>query len=220
MKEQDDTANGSSNPIDYQLHLKRTWHCLRQDPVVVLGGGLTVQLAVSLSFGLLAGPLAGGYIQAMITAIRENRRPTFNELFAGLSRMGPLFPYVLVCLLTLIGFFFFIVPGLLLSTLWLYCLPLMTDRRLGLLQAMYTSRQRVSRVGFGQHLVLVFLITVVPAALINVFALILPIFGLLHVFVLPLQSVCLASLYLEQFGDNGERSASDASVRPILPSGA
>jgi hypothetical protein len=200
--------------MDFQRHLQNTWRLITEQPLLLLLGGLLVQLLIVLSLGILAGPLAGGFLLLMIAYFRNDRRPEFNDLFSGLQRFLQLFPFFFLGLLIMFGFFFFILPGVIFSTWWLYTLPLMADRQLSLGAAMRLSYRKVRERGFFMHLVFLFMITVVPGLLINVAALIIAPLQILHFFLFPAQCALLASLYLEQFGASGINSSCPGEDSP------
>jgi hypothetical protein len=121
-----------------------------------------------------------------------------------------LFPFFFLSILIIIGFIFLVIPGIIMMTWWLYVLLLMADKELPLGAAMAASRRKVIEKGFFMHLVFAFMITIVPALLINAVAAVLPPLKLLQVLLIPFQSACLASLYLEQFGG-------ETNLPPPLP---
>jgi hypothetical protein len=193
--------------MDFQSHLQNTWRLIIEQPLLLLLGGMLIQLLIVLSLGILAGPLTGGFVLMMITNFRDGRRPEFNDLFSGLPRFLQLFPFFFLGLLVMAGFFFFIIPGVIFSTWWLYTLPLMADRQLSLGTAMRLSHRKVREKGFFLHLVFLFMITVVPSLLISAVAVIIPPLQILHFFLFPAQCALLTSLYLEQFGRPGKLSS-------------
>jgi hypothetical protein len=73
--------------------------------------------------GILAGPFLGGYFLLIIYLLRDNKKPSFNDIFSGLQQFRNLFPFFLVLLIIFIGFMLLILPGLLFATWWLYVLP-------------------------------------------------------------------------------------------------
>lgn len=171
----------------------------RDEPLVFLFCGLILQMLIPLSFGILAGPLMGAYMLMMVCFLRDNKRPSMNDLFSGLQRFGRLFPVFFLMLLIMAGFFLFVIPGIIFSTWWLYTLVLMADKDMPLGEAMRKSKAKVSEKGFFMHFVFLFMITMVPSLLLNMAAAVMPLLGLLQMFMLPLQCGCMASLYLEQF---------------------
>lgn len=207
--------------MDFEGHLKSAWLLAREEPVFVLGGGLLAQFLLMISFGLLAGPLGGAYLQVLLDALRGRRRPRLNDLVSGLGRFGGLFPYFFLVILTILGFFFFIVPGVFFVTWWLYALPLMVDKGLSLGAAMGESKALVARKGFFLHLVFIILLSVVPSMILQAASAVLPPLAALHLLFFPFQSVCLASLYLEQFeGRQPGGSSPSCTPQPPSPPGA
>jgi len=78
--------------MNFQAHLKNTFEIMKQEFVVFFLGGLLIQLLTTVSLGLLAGPLMGGYLLLLVMWFREGRKPVFNDLFSGMQRFGELFP--------------------------------------------------------------------------------------------------------------------------------
>jgi hypothetical protein len=185
--------------MDFQHHLQNGWRLVKEHPLLLLLGGMLIQFLIILSLGIMAGPLAGGFLLMMIRFFREGRHPEFNDLFGGLRQVLQLFPFFFLGLLVLLGFMFFIIPGILFLTWWLYALPLMADRKLPLGEAMRASHRKVREKGFFMHFAFLIMITVIPSLLINVAGLIIPLLEILHLFLFPVQTAVLASLYLEQF---------------------
>ena len=186
--------------MNIEGHLAAGWRLLWEDPLFVIAGGLIVQVVNIASLGVCTGPVLGGYVLCLVLRLRDGTRLDFGELFCGFQRFGALFPYAVVPLLTVIGFVFFIVPGVVLLTWWIYVLPLMAERRLPLAEAMALSRERVRRGGFWRHLLFVAVITMLPNLILNSAMVFLPFVKILQVLVMPFQCACLASLYVEAFG--------------------
>ena len=185
--------------MNFQAHLRNMVDMMQEEFVVLFLGGLLVQLLMSLTLGLLAGPLMGGYMLAMIEWLRTGRRCEFNDLFSGLKRFSELFPIFFMGLLVMFGFFLLVLPGIVMTVWWVYALPLMAHQGLSLGTAMTASKNKVSEKGFFMHLVFLLLISLVPMFVITIAAALVPPLAALQYFLFPLQCACLASLYLEQF---------------------
>jgi len=185
--------------MNFQAYLEDTYRIVKEEPIILILGGLLVQLLIVFSLGILAGPLAGGYLLLVILYLREDRKPVFNDIFSGLKQFTDLFPYFLVLLLIFLGLMLMIVPGLIFATWWLYVLPLMVDRKMPVIDAMRVSRNKVNETGFLMHLVFLLLISVIPMMLVDFVSTLLPFAQLLKIFLTPLQVGCLASLYIDQF---------------------
>ncbi len=184
-----------------ERHLSAAWRLVWEEPLFMLIGGLIVQVINVLSFGICTGPALGGYMLCLIWKLRDNRPLRLDNLLVGFSRFGPLFPYAVVPLLTVLGFIFFLVPGVIFLTWWLYTLQLMADRELPLATAMAASRQQVRETGFWSHLLFIAVITMLPNFVINAAMMVFPFVKVLQIVVMPFQCACLASLYVESFGE-------------------
>jgi hypothetical protein len=203
-----------SSSMNFQAYLEDTYRIIKEEPVILILGGLLVQLLTALSLGILAGPLMGGYYLLIICYLRDHKKPSFNDIFSGLQEFSTLFPFFLVILLILTGFILLILPGLIFATWWLYVLPLMVDKKLTFREAMRVSMNRVNEAGFLMHFVFLLLITVIPMMLLNFLSAVLPVLFIFKILLPPFQAGCLASLYIDQF----DRSGSAASTTAADPS--
>jgi len=185
--------------MNFQAYLEDTYRIIKEEPVILILGGLLVQLLTVFSLGIFAGPIVGGYTLLVILYLRDNRKPTFNDIFSGLQQFTNLFPYFFVLLLIFLGFMLLILPGLLFATWWIYVLPLMVDKKISFSNAMRLSMNKVNEKGFLMHLVFLLLISVIPMLLIDFVSTIIPFLFVVKILLPPFQVGCLASLYIDQF---------------------
>ena len=200
--------------MNFQAYLEDAYRITKEEPIILILGGLLVQLLTVFSLGILAGPLVGGYTLLVILYLRENRKPVFNDIFSGLQQFAKLFPYFLVLLLIFFGFMMLILPGLLFLTWWIYVLPLMVDRKMPFADAMRLSMNTVNEKGFLTHFVFVLLIYVIPLMLLEFITALLPFAQLLKILLPPLQVGCLASLYIDQFKQEEAQDESTTDGEP------
>ncbi len=186
--------------MNFQAYLEDTYRIIKEEPVTLILGGLIVQILTMLSLGIMAGPFLGGYFLLIIYFLRDNKKPSFNDIFSGLQQFRNLFPFFLVLLTIFIGFMLLIIPGIIMSTWWIYVLPLMVDRKIGFGEAMKLSTNKVNSNGFFMHLVFLLLISVIPIMLLNFLSAMIPFLFVLKILLPPFQAGCLASLYIDQFG--------------------
>ena len=184
--------------MNFQAHLENAFEIMKREFVVFFLGGLLIQLLTGLSLGLLAGPLMGGYLLLLVLWFRDGKKPIFNDLFFNKKRFFELFPLFFLAILIFCGFMLFFIPGIVFMTWWIYTVFLMTDRNMKLGEAMTASKDKVNERGFFMHLVFLFMISVVPIALITMISSLIPPLAVLQNFLFPLQAACQASLYLEQ----------------------
>ena len=178
--------------MNFQAYLADTYRIIKEEPVILILGGVVVQLLTILSLGILAGPFLGGYFLLIIYFLRDNKKPSFNDIFSGLQQFGNLFPFVLVILIIFIGFMLLVLPGLLFATWWLYVLPLMVDRKISFSEAMRLSMNKVNETGFLMHFVFLLLISVIPMMLLNFLSAMMPFLLVLKILLPPFQAGCLA----------------------------
>ncbi|UCD66698.1 MAG: hypothetical protein JSW69_03495 [Deltaproteobacteria bacterium] len=204
--------------MNFQAYLEDTYRIIKEEPVILILGGLIVQLLTMLSLGILAGPFLGGYFLLIIYFLRDNKKPSFNDIFSGLQQFRNLFPFFLVLLLIFIGFMFLILPGLLFATWWLYVLPLMVDRKISFSEAMRLSMNKVNETGFLMHFVFLLLISVIPIMLLNFLSAMIPFLFVLKILLPPFQAGCLASLYIDQFGEQEPATVATETPEPATES--
>jgi hypothetical protein len=191
----------NTSTMNFQAYLEDAYRIIKEEPVILILGGFIVQLLTILSMTILAGPIMGGYFLLIIYYLRDNRKPSFNDIFSGLQHLGRLLPFFLVLVLILVGFMVLILPGFLFATWWLYVLPLMVDRKISYSEAMRLSMNKVNETGFFMHFAFLLLITVIPMMLLNFLSTVLPFLFVLKILLPPLQAGCLASLYIDQFSE-------------------
>nr|MBF0221015.1 hypothetical protein [Desulfobulbaceae bacterium] len=185
--------------MDIDTHLRNAFRFIKEEPLYAILGSLIVLVMNVATIGLLSGPIIGGYFIGVLKFVRDDQKPVLNDLFAGFQRLGYLFSFILVSILTIFGFLLLVIPGLVMMTWWIYVLLLMIDTNMPLSQAMAVSRKKVQEKGFFRHFVFIAMLAVLPTLIINLLALFLPPLKLLQLVVMPIQSACVVSLYVEQF---------------------
>jgi len=203
--------------MNFQSYLEDTYRIIKEEPIILILGGFVIQLLTLLSMGILAGPLIGGYFLVIIYYLRDNRKPSFNDIFSGLQQFGNLFSYFFVLLIILVGFMLLILPGFLFATWWLYVLPLMADRKISFSEAMKLSMNKVNETGFLIHFVFLLLITFIPMMILNFLGTMIPFLFVLKILLPPFQAGCLASLYIDQFRRTEYVSTAPVDIQPPPP---
>jgi hypothetical protein len=194
--------------MDFKKHLEAAWNMTLQH-IVVLVMMTVVSLAVSLLTAGLLGPVVmAGFIQSIIRMMREGRAPRLEDLFSQMRLFLPLLAFsIVVCIAILIGIMLFILPGLAIAMAatfgCLYVLPLMTDRQMGLMDAVKTSWHMALQKNVADHIVVVILFVGLLAVGGSVFI------GIL--FTQPFAMVFMVSVYLER---TGSPSAPDTQASP------
>jgi hypothetical protein len=157
------TSMDAAPAFDIGSVFRHAWRRFIDDIGPLLLATLIACLLTVVSLGILGGPLLAGLYGMVIGRVRDGRRPSVGDVFAGFDRFWSylgaglaLFVLIGLASLTIIG-------GILLATIWIYVFPLMVDRGIGLGEAMRTSKDIVMGAGFWEHLALVVLVIVVDA---------------------------------------------------------
>jgi len=140
--------------LDIRSCLRRGWGLVRSDfwPIVGISALmlLLVQAASSTAIGVVAGgPLMGGLWLYLLKRARgepagvETAFSGFRIAFVDLFLAG-----FVTFLLTLLGFFCLILPGLYLAVAWMFTSILVIDKRLDFWSAMELSRRMVAKHWF------------------------------------------------------------------------
>ncbi|HOU28406.1 MAG TPA: hypothetical protein PLJ89_07575 [Thermoleophilia bacterium] len=149
--------------LDVGLAFKGGWNAFTADIVPLLLGTLIAGVLSIVTLGILAGPLFAGLYNMVVLRIREDRHARVEDVFSCLDRFWSFLGAAIV-LVTLIGLASLtVVGGVLLATIWMYTVPLMVDRGLGVFDAMGASYHKVVDGGFWEHLALAVLFVVLNA---------------------------------------------------------
>lgn len=181
--------------MDFKLHFEKTWtltitHLL---PLVFM---TLLMLAVSfLTLGILAPVTMAGYTQSILLLVREGREPRVQDIFSHMKLFLPLLGFtVVIGVVIMIGFMLLVLPGFLLSLaitfFCLFMLPLMTDKALGLLDAVKQSAELALGGQILDHVIVTVLYVAIMAVGSSVFV------GVL--FTQPLATVFLMSVFEEK----------------------
>lgn len=116
-----------------------------------------------------------------------------NILFAYYHRiLGLFFLNLVMALMIMLGFLLLVLPGIYLSIAYLFAMPLMVEKNMGLWEALETSRKALTHGWFK-----VFALVLVSMILATVAMIPL---GLGLIWVLPMLSVSFGLLYVKLFG--------------------
>jgi uncharacterized membrane protein len=152
--------------MDFKEHLKTAWEKTLQFIVPVILLTLVQIVVITFSLGILAPVTTAGYMQSLLLALREGREPKIGDLFSEMRLFLPLFVFgFLAMLVTIIGFMLFFLPGLLVVAFLLfasiYMIPLMTDRDMGLMDALKESWNMAVRKPLADQIILLVLYMVI-----------------------------------------------------------
>jgi len=130
--------------MDFKKHLLIGWDLTLSFIAPLILMTLVMGIVSFFSLGILAPVTMSGYMHSILLMLREKREPKVQDLFSQMRLFLPLLGFtVIVVIATLIGLVLLILPGIIVSLAvafsCLYLLPLMTDKKLGLIDAIKES---------------------------------------------------------------------------------
>lgn len=198
--------------MDIKKHLETAWNLTLTHVVPLILMTLVMLVVGFFSLGILAPVMLAGYLQSIILMMRNGREPAIQDIFSEMRLFLPLLGFTIVLFIVgLIGFSLLVLPGLVLMVgvtfACFYMLPLMTDRNLGLVDAVKTSWQMAVKGNVADHVVVVILYLALVAIGGSVF--------IGSLFTVPFASVFAMSVYLERQGQ-ADGSAPQAPPPPPI----
>ncbi|MEN8198940.1 MAG: hypothetical protein ABFR63_02590 [Thermodesulfobacteriota bacterium] len=152
--------------MDFKGHLERAWNNTLKFIVPVILLTLVQLVVITFSLGILAPVTTAGYMQSLLLAQRDGREPKIGDLFSEMRLFLPLLLFGIVAMLvTMLGFILLIIPGFLVAGFLvfatIYVMPLMTDRDMGLFEAIKESWSMAARKPLSDQLILMVLYLVI-----------------------------------------------------------
>ncbi len=195
--------------MDFKKHIVRAWELTLQFIVSLVLMTLVMSAVAVVTLGILAPVTMAGYMQSVLLMIREGREPKIQDLFSEMKLFFPLLAFGLVSFIAVaIGFMLLVIPGFLvimaISFSCLYMLPLMTDKKLGLVEAIKESYSMAVRDNMPEHLVVAILFLAISGIGSS--------FLIGFLFTQPLATVFLLSVY-----DERTNSTSVTGSPPVNP---
>jgi hypothetical protein len=183
--------------MDFKYHIETAWKLTLSYVIPLILMTLVMAVTSGITFGILGPVTMAGYIQSIILMVRDGREPKIQDVFSQMRLFLPLLAFGLVAGIAIfIGFLILFLPGLLITIgitfCCIYMMPLMTDRGLGVVDAVKESYQMAIKGPILDHVVLVILYMGIMAVGGSIFI------GFL--FTCPLATVFLASVYKEKTG--------------------
>lgn len=126
-------------------------------------------ILIIFTFGILAPVTTAGYVQSLLQVVRDGREPEIKDLFSQMRLFFPLFVFfLLAAVTTFIGFSLLILPGFIVVCLIafaaFYMIPLMTDQKLGLFEALKKSWDMAMEEPVSDHIV----VTIIYVAIMSI----------------------------------------------------
>ncbi len=187
--------------MDFKTHLEKAWRMTLKyiAPLIIMT--LAMIAASFFTIGILGPVTLAGYMHSVLLMIRDEREPKVQDIFSYMRLFFPLLLFgILVLLAVLMGLSLVVIPGiavvLAVSYCFLYMLPLMTDKKLGLLDAVKESFSMTTKGSWTDN-ISVFVIFIGVLALGST-----TFIGAL--FTQPFAVIFLMSVYEEKTGESQE----------------
>lgn len=162
-----------------------------------LFGGLLIALVAIVAYAWMYAVV----FHMMLRRVREQRPAEYTDM-QDFDQIGAFaIAAVVLGIVISLGYLLLVIPGLFLTTIWVYALPLIGDRRIGLSEAMSESRKLASVPGlfttFAAWLVGAVVVAVVVGVLNGI-----PIIGLvIGLLAVPFGVGYLISMYFQAIGE-------------------
>ncbi|WP_319525343.1 hypothetical protein [uncultured Desulfosarcina sp.] len=181
--------------MDFKRHIESAWNLTLGNIVSLLIMTLVMVAVSSFTLGILAPVTMAGYTQSLLQLVRNGREPKVQDLFAHMNLFLPLLGFgIAFAVATAIGFTLLVLPGIIIvvgvTFCCVYMLPLMTDKNLGIVDAIKESYAMGRRGDLVDHVVVVVIFIAISAIGSSVFI------GVL--FTQPLATLFLLSTYEEK----------------------
>lgn len=181
--------------MDFKQLIEKSFNVTLENIVALMLMTLLLIAVSFLSFGLLAAVASAGYVQAIVRLVREGREPRMQDIFAHMRLFLPLLGFSIVTAVAVfIGYALLVLPGIILAGLityaCLYMLPLMTDKKMSLLDAVQESWRMTTTGNLADNIIIAIIfigiVTIGGSTLIGT------------LLTQPIATVFLAMAYLEK----------------------
>lgn len=146
--------------MDFKSHLETSWQIFTQHLPTLLLSTLVLFVISFVSLGIMMPVVSAGYMQSLLLALRNEKKPEVSDLFSHLNLFFPLLGFSIV-----VGFVLFLstiallLPGLIIGCLLtffcMYMLPLMTDQNMRISDAIKESSRLAMQEPITEHLVVI-----------------------------------------------------------------
>lgn len=181
--------------MDFKRHIENAWNLTLSNIVSLILLTLVLVGVSFLTFGILLPVATAGYIQSLLLLVRHGREPRVQDLFSHMKLFLPLLGFgFAIFVVTFIGFAMFLLPGIIMTVAITFCCiyvyPLMTDKGLGVMDAVKESYAMARKGEIVDHVVLVIIFLAISTIGGSIFI------GVL--FTQPLATLFLLSTYEER----------------------
>jgi len=191
--------------MDFKKHLQTAWKLTLQFIAPVILMTLVMVVVSCVTLGILAPVMMAGYMQSILLMVREGREPKIQDIFSHMRLFLTLLGFGIVAFIAImIGFMLFFLPGIIIVLAMtfscLYMLPLMTDKGMGLIDAIKESYSMARQGTVLDHIVVMIIFLGISGIGSSIFI------GCL--FTQPLATAFLLSVYEEKISQTLQQQPS------------
>jgi uncharacterized membrane protein len=202
-------------PVDLTRCLNDAMEVYRKNVLTFVVAVILFDVLMFCSLFVLAGPLVGGMVLMCLTAMRDpEHKARLGDLFGSFHRFGPFVGFFfLTTIPILLGYAILIVPGVILSAMWMFAAYLMVDRQMGVIDALRTSWRIVIARGFWINVAVAAIITALMAG-----PMLFPYVGAIAAwFLAPLAWLINTSAYIQEVKEGSDLSEFAPRGFPVVP---
>lgn len=128
-------------------YFSRALQIVLGDPITYLTGTFMLMVLTAFTAGLLIGPAICGIVWLTLKHCR-GEQVELNDIFRGFDTFGPaVLAGLAFCLTVTAGLALFILPGIILGSLFCFVFPFIVDRKMRLSKAIVASRDIMGEGG-------------------------------------------------------------------------
>jgi len=130
--------------MDFRKHFETAWSLTLKFVIPLVLMTLVLFVVSAVTLGILSPAAMAGYVHSILLMVRSGREPKLQDIFSQMRLFFPLLLFAIALFIaTTLGYLLFVLPFIVLAGLicfgCLYMIPLMTDRKLGLVSAFKES---------------------------------------------------------------------------------
>jgi hypothetical protein len=175
------------------------------------GSALLVTVLLAVVWVVVYAWMYAVTFHMILRRVRERRAAEYADL-QSFDQIGAFaVAAVILGIIIGLGYVILVVPGLVLTTIWLYALPLIGDRRIGIAEALTQSKDLAARPGYFTTFVTWLVGAIVVGVIVGILS-IVPVVGVvLGLAVSPFAVAYVLSMY---FQANGQGHLVEAAIGP------
>lgn len=167
---------------------------------VAFGAGLFSTVLVAVVAVVVYAWMYAVTFRMVLGRVRERRAAQYADL-QSFDQVGAFaVAAVVLGIIIMVGYMLLIIPGLILTTLWIFALPLIGDRRLRVSQAMSESKDMAARLGYMTTFVTWLVGAIVVGVIVGLLS-IIPVVGVvIGLMAVPFAVAYVVSMYFQATG--------------------